>query len=231
MQHIFIVLALMKELFFLILAGGLALNMNAQDIETIDVDIFDFNREATRLNDQGFELLNLKKYEEAIPLFKKAIEMDTTNITYFENLGLAYKKTKAYSKMLANYQKAIQYFPFEPDLYYYCGDAYQEMEQFENAKSAYTKAIKVAGDDDTVEYLYLYYFNRGNVFLKMKDNANAMKDFNRTIELEPYFHGAFNNRGFIKFNKQDKRGACDDWKKALELGNKKVGRYIAKYCQ
>lgn len=220
-----------KELVCFILFAVFALKLNAQDIETIDVDIFDFNREATRLNDQGFELLNLKKYEEAIPLFKKAIELDTTNITYFENLGLTYKKIKAYSKMLTNYKDAIKYFPYEPDLYYYCGDAYQEMEQFEKARLAYTKAIKVAGDDDTVEYLYLYYFNRGNVYLKMKENENAMKDFNRTIELEPYFHGAFNNRGFIKFNKQDKRGACDDWNKALELGNKKVGRYIAKYCQ
>lgn len=214
-----------------IMAIGMFFNIHAQSIETIDVDILDYNREAARLNDRGFELLGEKNYESAIPLFEQAIELDTSNITYFENLGLAYKKTKSYSKMLANYQKAIQYFPFEPDLYYYCGDAYQEMEQFEKAKLAYTKAIKVAGDDDTVEYLYLYYFNRGNVFLKMKDNVNAMKDFNRTIELEPYFHGAFNNRGFIKFNKQDKRGACDDWKKALELGNKKVVKYIAKYCQ
>ncbi len=205
--------------------------MYAQDVETIEVDVLNYNREAANFNDKGFALLEVKNYSEAIPLFKKAIELDTTNLTYFENLGLAYKKINAYQKMLENYQKAILYFPEEPDLYYYCGDALQEMEQLDKAIEAYTLAIKVANDDDTVEYLYLYYFNRANVYLKQKDNMNAMKDYNRTIELEPYFHGAFNNRGYIKFNQQDKRGACDDWRKALELGNKTVAKYIAKYCK
>ena len=221
----------MKIFVFTFLLSISIFGLKAQSLETIDVDVLNYNREAARLNDKGYELLSEKKYKEAIPLFEKAIELDTENITYFENLGLTYKKIADYPKMLANYQNAIKYFPEEPDLYYYCGDAQQEMQQFTEAIESYTKAIKVANDDDSVEYLYLYYFNRGNAYLKLKNNKNALDDYNRTIELEPYFHGAFNNRGFIKFNKQDKRGACDDWNKALELGNKKVGRYIVKYCQ
>lgn len=203
----------------------------AQETETIEVDVFNYNREAAGYNDKGYNLLQEKRYEEAISYFKKAIEVDKTNITYFENLGVTLKKMGAFQDMLDNYTLAIKYFPEEPDLYYYCGDAYNEMEQSDAAIKSYTKAIKVANDDDAVEYLYLYYFNRGNVYLKMKKYQAALSDLNRTIALEPYFHGAFNNRGYIKFNLQDKRGACDDWRKALELGNKTVGKYIAKYCK
>jgi tetratricopeptide (TPR) repeat protein len=65
----------------------------------------------------------------------------------------------------------------------------------------------------------------------MKKYQPALSDFNRSIELEPYFHGAFNNRGYVKFNLQDKRSACDDWRKALELGNKTVSKYLTKYCE
>jgi len=221
----------MKSTLSILLLFILPMYLSAQETDIIEVDVFDYNREAAGYNDKGYNLLQEKKYKEAVSYFEKAIAVDKTNITYFENLGIALKKIGAFQEMLANYKLAIKFFPDEPDLYYYCGDAYNEMKQYDAAIESYTKAIKVANDDDAVEYLYLYYFNRGNVYLKMKKYKTALGDLNRTIALEPYFHGAFNNRGYIKFNLQDKRGACDDWRKALELGNKTVGKYIAKYCK
>ena len=220
----------MKEVFITIILWMIFVAVNAQDEENIiDVSI-EYDREAANYNDRGFRLMQDKNFSEAKIWFEKAIEIDKTNITYFENLGITLKKMKDFEGMLENYELAATYFPEEPDLYYYRGDALQELERYDEALKAYNKAIEVSGDDDEVEYLYLYYFNRGNTFLKMKRFKEALKDFNRTIELEPFYHGAFNNRGYAKFNLQDKKGACFDWDKALELGNKTVSKYIVKYC-
>ncbi|MEM1136919.1 MAG: tetratricopeptide repeat protein [Bacteroidota bacterium] len=204
--------------------------IKAQEEDIIDVSL-EYNKEAADLNDKGYKLLQEKNYKAAETYFKEAIAIEKTNITYFENLGQVYKKTRSFENMLKNYQLAIVYFPEEPDLYYYCGDALQALKRYNKALEAYDKAILMSGDDETVEYLYLYYFNRGNTYLKMERFRSALRDFNKTIALEPYYHGAFNNRGYTKFNLQDKTGACYDWRKALELGNKTVGKYITKYCE
>ena len=193
----------MQKLFVVIFLCTLVFSVKAQEeANIIDVD-YKYNREAASYNDKGFTLMQEKNYDEAKTYFEKAISIDPSNITYFENLGLNLKKMKDFEGMLANYEDAIKSFPEEPDLYYYRGDALQELERYEEALKAYSEAIKVSGDDEEVEYLYLYYFNRGNTYLKMKQYRAALKDFNRTIDLEPYYHGAFNNRGFAKLKLQE----------------------------
>jgi hypothetical protein len=38
-------------------------------------------------------------------------------------------------------------------------------------------------------------------------------------------------RGILKFKWGDKKGACEDWKRSLELGNQEAEDMINKYCK
>ena len=47
-------------------------------------------QKAVKLNHQGFEFASNAKYDEALELFKQAIELDDSNQEYYYNMGVAY---------------------------------------------------------------------------------------------------------------------------------------------
>jgi len=61
--------------------------------------------------------------------------------------------------------------------------------------------------------------------------AEAIKDYTKTLELDPGNSLAYLNRGLAKAELGDKNNACLDFKKALELGNKKAEELISKHCK
>ena len=61
-----------------------------------------------------------------------------------------------------------------------------------------------------------YYF-RGYCKFRLDDYQGAYLDFQRVIELNPYFAEGYRFRGIIKAMQQDYQDAMEDFAKALEL--------------
>jgi hypothetical protein len=57
-----------------------------------------------------------------------------------------------------------------------------------------------------------------------------LSDFTKAIELNPEFSPAYINRGGCKYILYDVNGACSDWNKAAQLGNKEAEELKKKYC-
>jgi len=51
------------------------------------------------------------------------------------------------------------------------------------------------------------------------EHKDALKDYDKVIELDPKNDLAYFNRGNTKFSLGDKKGACEDWTKAKSLGS------------
>jgi len=66
------------------------------------------------------------------------------------------------------------------------------------------------------------YYNQGNAKTNLKE---AIKDFNKAIELNPKFAEAYLTRGMTKARLQDYTGAIKDYNKALELNPKCAKAY------
>ena len=60
------------------------------------------------LNRLGFFLGERQRYEEAIPLFKQAIELQQSS-TYAENLGFAHEQLGHHEEAVIQYQNAIDW--------------------------------------------------------------------------------------------------------------------------
>lgn len=62
------------------------------------------------------------------------------------------------------------------------------------------------------------YFYRANMKFSLGDTKGAISDYTMAITLNPGFKSAYANRGdaYSSINIQD--SACNDWKKAQELG-------------
>ncbi len=69
------------------------------------------------------------------------------------------------------------------------------------------------------------YYNRGVFFMNEKRNEEAIKDFNKAIELKPGSASAYNNRGIVYANEKRFNEAIADFNKAVELNPKNAIAY------
>ena len=62
--------------------------------------------------------------------------------------------------------------------------------------------------------------NRGNAKASLDLLEESIKDFDRSIQIDPGFGLPYQNGGITKALSGDIDGACNDWNKAVELGVK-----------
>lgn len=104
----------------------------------------DWQAIAEEYNNDGLELYNLGKYEEAIALYDKAIALEGKGIRDIEvcyyNRGKAYFRLANYQKAIGDYTIAIQFSP-KPKYYSDRAIAYEMIGDLENAMLDNLKAI------------------------------------------------------------------------------------------
>ncbi|KAF0129947.1 MAG: TPR repeat-containing protein [Bacteroidetes bacterium] len=147
-------------------------------------------------------------------------EVDFNIYNNFINQSLAYyvelgKATTAYD---ANYQWGV--------LRYQIGDYLGALEAFNKAFEENPKT------DDFMIYSY-----RGNTRSKMGLHTDAIADFDKALMLRPkrivdypnWIRNYF-NRGVAKYYINNGTGACEDWKKAYDLGYGSASEYLYDFC-
>ena len=64
-----------------------------------------------------------------------------------------------------------------------------------------------------------------------KQFEKALFYFNNSIQRNNKNKDAYYNRGLTKWQLGNKEGACNDWKKAFELGDYESGKIFSENCQ
>jgi outer membrane protein OmpA-like peptidoglycan-associated protein/tetratricopeptide (TPR) repeat protein len=127
-------------IFLLIIAS--ALHAFAQEDEACpDVE----NKKAKKLFDQGFEKFRDKKFNEATPLFREVLEIDSSCGKCFFFLGLmSFKKVDYNLKAAKKYfEQSVELCPdFDIYVYYYLGDIYYGAEDWAMAEKNLSKFLK-----------------------------------------------------------------------------------------
>lgn len=215
----------MKTYIFIFIFIILSNTTYSQEIDELDQTSI----EASLANNEGFQLLEDEQYKEAILLFKEAIALDPLQIIYYYNLANACLKSFDNKCALEAYSGAKLHFPEEADLYMYTGDVYQKQNKLKEAISEYDKGIILLEEDNPLKYLF--YFNRGNSYLKLKEYKAAILNYTNTLNELPDYYGAYANRGMALYNLKRKDEACSDWRKAAASGYDAAKEYISLYCK
>jgi tetratricopeptide (TPR) repeat protein len=106
------------------------------------------------------------------------------------------------------------------------GNDKYEKGDIDGAIASYNKATELNPS------YYKAYNNLGIVKAStLKHYADALGDFNKAIEIKPDYADAYMGRGSCFFAMKETEKACQDWQKALSLGNSQVGKIIQKYCK
>lgn len=82
-----------------------SLNAEAEEFVTLYISM---NENETNRNMYGYVLMNLKKNEEALKVFKKNTEKYPQSWNVFDSLGEALNKTDDSSGAIFNYKKALE---------------------------------------------------------------------------------------------------------------------------
>lgn len=90
----------------------------------------------------GLLFINNNLINDAITEFKKAIELNPTEIDAYNNLGLAYIKLQDYQEALKIFSKALKIKPDYPDIHLNIGITHYYEHQFESAINHIQEALR-----------------------------------------------------------------------------------------
>ena len=159
----------------------------------------------------------LQNDNDAISLYKKAIELKSDFWEAYFNLGLLSVRHGDNTNAIKYYNKYLELDSqfdnkvLHTQAYNNRGIAKANLGDNKGAIKDFDKAIEI---DTNIAFAY---FNRGSVKARLDDYRAAIKDLTKAIELDPNYVYAYNNLGSAKASFGDPKGAIKDLNKAIEL--------------
>jgi tetratricopeptide (TPR) repeat protein len=134
-------------------------------------------------------------------------------------------KLEKYKEAIEDYTEALKL----DSTYYFAlnnrGIAKIETKNYIGAIEDFTLCLEIKNN------YYSAISNRGIAYYKAKKYKEAINDFNTLIAINPSDGNNYLHRGNTKEMLRDKEGACEDWKKAAELGVEAAKKYVTNECK
>ncbi len=170
--------------------------------------------DSTAVNQNTLSIDNLNQMIEAEP--------DNSEL-YYER-ALAYFEFGDLTMALKDFNKTIELEPDFASAYHDRGICHFELTRFKESLDDFSKAIEL--DPEYSEA----YFNRSLVWDELGEVQKALSDLDKAIALDPEFGDAYYNRAVYRLN-SDRTKACQDFKKAAELGIQEAELTYREYCK
>lgn len=154
----------------------------------------------------------IKKYDDAILNYKKAIRLNINYAEAYNNLGITFKEIKNEKEAEKNYQKAIELNPNYAEAYNNIGIFYGKLLcNYEKAILNLNKAIKLNSHyAEAYNHLGVFYFKSGEF-------KNSILSLNKAIEINPNYIDAYLNRANIYIERNDFILAIEDCNKLKKI--------------
>jgi len=164
--------------------------------------------------------------ESAAPKFP---DLNTAKADYYFDKGVDCYNSGDLSGSIFNWSLSITIDPKDANAYYSRAIVKNELYTWKSALRDYDKAIEIAPDFASA------LVNRGGLKDENGDYLGAIADYERVLQLEKAEiedkQQAYFNLGNTKLNLKDKKGACENWKKALAIGADYAKERIEEHCK
>jgi tetratricopeptide (TPR) repeat protein len=159
----------------------------------------------------GMVLTNLKRIDEAMASYRRAIELDPTLIDGHLNLGNLLRMAGRLDEAIACYRRVLEISPGYAAAYNNMGNVYSQQDKKDEALEAYRCAVAANPNFALAHY---------NLGASLKDRGNleaALFHCHRAVELDPNNAEAHNSLGFLlaALNRPDQ--AKESYRRALAL--------------
>ncbi|MCX8008771.1 MAG: tetratricopeptide repeat protein [Patescibacteria group bacterium] len=128
-------------------------------------------------NNLGYDLLNLRRYDEAVQVFQQAIRLHSKSSYTHAGLGHAFSGIKQYEEAIESYKQAIAIDPKYINAYLGLGEALLSLKRYSEAIQVFQKAESINLRD------FHIYQKLGDVFLSTGRYVEAIRAYSRSINL------------------------------------------------
>lgn len=182
----------------------------------------------------GNALLSLKRTNEAIEQYKKALDIDPDFASAFNNWGNALLDLKRPKEAIGQYKKAIDIDPMFASPYNNWGNAllilgdisqshghyYEGICHFKMAIALYKKTISLDPK------FAIAYINLGNAFTRIEQYDDAIVQYKNAIATDPqYAAAAYNNWGQTLVNSGQLEDAIEQYINAIKIDSQNAQAY------
>ncbi len=186
------------------------------------------SEEIKLLIEQGNQLADLKKYDDAFKFYEKALKvnelMEAPDVKNKDLIKRSYEKELINRAKLEienkNYDNAIEYCKRALDLneifveaYYHIGLAYSHKKKYDVAIENFQRAVDF--DKKHVNS----WNSMGLAYEAKEDYDNALKYLNNTIEIDPSFTEGWYNLGNVYKLRKEYNKAIESYNKATEVNS------------
>jgi len=145
--------------------------------------------DAETLLHQGNSLKELKRFEEALASYDRALTVRPEYAEALCNRGLILHELKRFEEALASYDRALTLRPEFTEAIFNRGNTLKQLRRFEEALASYDRALTLK--PDSAEVLC----NRGLILCELKRFEEAIVSFNRALIARPDFADVIFSRG------------------------------------
>lgn len=166
-----------------------------------------------------------------IQRYKEALKADPGDITTRYKLALTYLKEGRYAEAIEHFlavNDSAQY-KNDPDVDFYLGLAYTKAGDLEKAAESFKKLEDMGAQKAREQYeLDKALYNLGIEYQKKGNVTEALRAYERAMEIAPDYGGTYCRKGELMFEMKDFAEALEDFKTCDEksAGNGRVKRQI-----
>jgi tetratricopeptide (TPR) repeat protein len=162
-------------------------------------------------NNLGVAHFHKERFEEAIPYFRKALEILPNYAEAHNNLGNALARTKKYEEALPHYRRAVALKPEFGEAWNNLGNALSQLGRQEESLGIYRHALDISPNRPDIHQ------GLGAVLLGMGRIEDAIAEFDKALALNPDHAKALSNLGAALVLQNKPAEAIARCRQALEL--------------
>ncbi len=169
--------------------------------------------QAEALNDLGFALTRLGRFEEAAAALRRSIEIEDSERARF-NMGSLFEQLERYDDAIVEFNEALRINPARGEYHLAAGNVHAKRGEIDRALQQYTRALEKNGR------LTKAYYGRVGIYQLQHDWARAATDLRAMLALAPDSSKALVQLTWILASSPD--AALRDAREAIEAGEHAV---------
>ncbi len=205
----------------------------------------EINGTAQVLNSLGVTLQSEKKFEEALDLHQKAMDISPKHVLAYSGMGSAYRQLGRVEDAKSLIRNSFEIFPKNPELRIQLAEIYMAGNASAEAEELYKRAVELAPNDSKVldkyaqhlvlqnrskealSYLqrsleikpnrFLAHYLLGKVYMRSGQTEKALSHFARALNFKPDSWESYNDIGVLLATNGKQQEAVSFFKKALEI--------------
>jgi tetratricopeptide (TPR) repeat protein len=153
-----------------------------------------------------------KQYEDAVPAWKKALELDASDPRAHDNFGVALAETGKIDEAIAEYRQSLELNPGSSHTHNNLGSALAEKGMFDEALQHFQTAVELNPDNPSAQ------INLGNALALNKEHlSEGLEHLHRGVDLDPDSASGQNDLGIALAHAGSLDEAIDHIQKAVTL--------------